>query len=59
MDCSKVQVYSNPDFSYNSLAEPVISHVFNGIEKIHQYSNGKICEMRTVHMALILTFLMV
>ena len=23
MDCSKVQVYSNPDFSYNSLAEPV------------------------------------
>jgi hypothetical protein len=33
MDCSKVQVYSNPDFSYNSLAEPVISHVFNGIEK--------------------------
>ena len=24
MDCSKVQVYSNPDFSYNSLAEPVV-----------------------------------
>ncbi len=56
MDCSKVQVYSNPYFSYNSLAEPVISHVFNGIEKIHQFSNGKICEMRIVHMALILTF---
>ncbi len=59
MDCSKVQVYSNPDFSYNSLAEPVISHVFNGIEKstnIQMEKSAKWEQYTILHMALILTF---